>query len=103
MQIARGPFQSCVLGYQIDQRHEGRGLMLEALTACLGYMFREFKLHRVQASHRPENVRSARLLARLGFQSIGVAREYLFIDGAWRDHMLTALTNPAFDAAPFAR
>src|SRR5512143_1999717 len=26
-QIARGPFQSCMLGYAIDHAYEGRGLM----------------------------------------------------------------------------
>jgi ribosomal-protein-alanine N-acetyltransferase len=98
-QIFRGPFQSCVLGFQIDREFEGRGLMHEALAACIGYLFRDLNLHRIQAAFRPENVRSERLLARLGFERIGVAREYLFIDGAWRDHVLTALTNPDFDAS----
>jgi ribosomal-protein-alanine N-acetyltransferase len=45
----------------------------------------------------PENERSARLLERLGFERIGLARRYLFIDGAWRDHVLAALTHPGFD------
>ena len=31
----------------------------------------------------------------LGFVPEGYARDYLFIDGAWRDHIMTALTNPA--------
>lgn len=97
-QIFRGPLQSCVLGYQIDRDFERRGLMHEALIACIDYMFREFGLHRIQAAHRLENDRSARLLARLGFERIGIAREYLFIDGAWRDHVLNALTNPRSDA-----
>ncbi len=98
-QIFRGPFQSCVLGYQIDREFEGRGLMHEALAACITFMFRDFKLHRIQAAFRSENARSERLLARLGFERIGVARDYLFIDGAWRDHVLMALINPDFDAA----
>ncbi len=96
-QIFRGPFQSCVLGYQIDHAFEGKGLMREALGACIEFVFRNFRLHRIQAGFRPENERSARLLARLGFQCIGIARDYLFIDGAWRDHVLMALTNPDFD------
>ncbi len=98
-QIFRGAFQSCVLGYQIDREFEGQGLMHEMLAACIGAMFGDFGLHRIQAAFLPENVRSERLLARLGFDRIGVAREYLFIAGAWRDHVLMALTNPDFDAA----
>jgi ribosomal-protein-alanine N-acetyltransferase len=95
--IVRGPFQACFLGYQIGREHEGRGLMAEALTAANGFVFETLRLHRIMANHRPENVRSARLLERLGFAREGIARDYLFIDGAWRDHVLTALTNPAFD------
>jgi len=98
-QIAKGPFRACVLGYQVARRHEGRGLMREALAATIDYAFRELRLHRVMANYRPENARSARLLARLGFVPEGYAREYLFIDGAWRDHVLASKTNPHFDAA----
>ncbi|HTN48483.1 MAG TPA: GNAT family N-acetyltransferase [Burkholderiaceae bacterium] len=96
-QIVRGPFQSCMLGYAADGRCQGRGLMFEALQAALDHAFRGLRLHRVQANHVPENQRSARLLQRLGFQVEGLARNYLFINGAWRDHVLTALTYPQFD------
>jgi [ribosomal protein S5]-alanine N-acetyltransferase len=98
-QIAKGPFRACVLGYQVARRHEGRGLMHEALTAAIDYAFLELRLHRIMANYRPENARSARVLERLGFVREGYARDYLFIDGAWRDHVLTSKTNPHFDAA----
>jgi ribosomal-protein-alanine N-acetyltransferase len=92
-QIFRGAFCSCVLGYQIDREYEGRGLMHEALQVAIQYMFSEQKLHRIAANYRPENVRSGRLLAKLGFRIEGFAKEYLFIDGAWRDHILTSRVN----------
>ena len=95
--IVRGPFQACQLGYQIARSHEGRGLMSEALRAANAHMFEDRRLHRIMANYRPENDRSARLLERLGFVREGLARDYLFIDGAWRDHVLTALSNPGFD------
>jgi ribosomal-protein-alanine N-acetyltransferase len=101
-QIARGPFQSCMLGYAIDAAHEGRGLMREALEATLEHVFTVLRLHRVQANYVPENRRSGALLERLGFVREGLARNYLFIDGAWRDHVLTARLNPAFDASIFS-
>ena len=97
-QIARGPFCSCVLGYQLDWEHEGQGVMLEALRATNRYMFEAEKLHRIAANYRPENIRSGRLLAKLGFRIEGFARDYLFIDGAWRDHILTSIANDAFNA-----
>jgi ribosomal-protein-alanine N-acetyltransferase len=101
-QIARGPFQSCMLGYAIDARHEGRGLMREALEATIEYAFTVLRLHRIQANYVPDNTRSAALLARLAFAREGLAHEYLFINGAWRDHVLTARLNSAFDASIFS-
>lgn len=95
-QIARGPFCSAMLGYAIDPAHEGRGLMLEALEAVLADAFGRLRLHRVQANVRPENLRSLGLLQRLGFEREGLSREYLFIDGAWRDHVMTARRAPGW-------
>ena len=101
-QISRGAFQSCMLGYAVDGEHEGRGLMFEALAASIDWIFDSMKRHRVQANHLPENERSARLLARLGFEPEGLARDYLFINGAWREHVLNARINRRFDASVFA-
>ncbi len=95
-QIFRGPFCNCILGYQIDREYEGRGLMTEALQTGIRYMFDVQKLHRIAANYRPENARSGRLLAKLGFRIDGFSKNYLFIDGDWRDHVLTSLTNDQF-------
>lgn len=94
--IVRGAFHACHLGYQVARDQQGRGLMAEALRSTNGFMFDALRLHRIMANFRPENERSRRLLERLGFVEEGFARNYLFIDGAWRDHVLTALTHPAF-------
>ena len=101
--IVRGAFHACHLGYQIGQAQEGRGFMTEALRAANGFMFGTMRLHRIMANYRPDNARSARVLERLGFVKEGLARDYLFIDGAWRDHVLTSLTNPGFELAWIAR
>ena len=97
--IVRGAFHACHLGYQVARAHQGRGLMAEALVATNAFMFEAMRLHRIMANYRPENDRSRRLLERLGFVREGLARDYLFIDGAWRDHVLTSLTHPAYDDA----
>ena len=92
--IMRGPFQACYLGYKLDRGRVGQGLMSEALAGAISYVFDDLKLHRVMANYVPVNERSGRLLRRLGFVVEGYARDYLFIAGEWRDHVLTALTNP---------
>jgi ribosomal-protein-alanine N-acetyltransferase len=100
-QIARGPFCNAMLGYRIDAALEGRGLMCEALQAAIAEVFSPaVHLHRIQAIVRPENLRSLKLLDRLGFEREGLARDYLFIGGAWRDHLLTARRNPGFGGPP---
>jgi ribosomal-protein-alanine N-acetyltransferase len=95
--VSRGAFQSATLGYALDEAYVGRGLMQEALGAALQEVFSpRVNLHRVQAAYRPENLRSARVLERLGFQVEALAPAYLFIDGAWRDHHVAAIRNPDF-------
>jgi len=98
--IVRGLFHACYLGYVIAGTHEGRGLMFEALEALVGYAFDELNLHRIMANYQPGNARSQAVLERLGFVNEGLARKYLFIGGIWRDHVLTSLTNEAWQATP---
>jgi ribosomal-protein-alanine N-acetyltransferase len=95
-----GAFHAATLGYRLDHRAEGQGIMTEALRCAIGHLFREMGFHRIQANYRPTNERSAAVLRRLGFVVEGYARDYLFIDGAWRDHVLTALTNPDMPGRP---
>ncbi len=82
------------LGFGLDHRLEGQGFMHEALRAAIDHVFDALSIHRIQANHQPQNLRSAALLRRLGFVVEGYARDYLRLDGAWRDHVLCSLTNP---------
>lgn len=95
--VTRGAFQSCSLGYALDAACLGQGLMHEALAAVIDEAFApRINLHRIQAAVRPENQRSLAVMARLQFRPVGLARNYLFIDGAWRDHQLFERINPGF-------
>ncbi len=92
--IIRGAFQSCFVGYALDEAHQGQGLMTEALRLGIDYMFRERHIHRISANYLPGNAASAGVLQRLGFREEGYARDYLRIDGRWQDHVLTSLVDP---------
>ena len=92
--IVRGTFQSCHLGYALGERHQGQGIMAEALEPACNYLFEHQMLHRIMANYLPRNERSGRLLARLGFEIEGQAKQFLMINGRWEDHVLTSLINP---------
>lgn len=92
--IVRGAFQACHLGYGVDARMQGQGLMREVLEAGMAWAFGELCLHRIMANYLPRNERSAKLLASLGFEREGYAKWYLQIAGVWEDHILTALVCP---------
>ena len=94
-EIVRGLFHACYLGYALAASSQRRGIMTEALTGAIRYMFEDAKIHRIMGNYMPHNERSAAVLKRLGFRIDGSAVEYLYINGAWRDHVLTSLTNPA--------
>ncbi len=100
--FVRGYFQACYLGYALAERCQGQGFMHEALELLLSFAFGPLALHRVMANHTPDNVRSARVLARLGFQREGFAPRYLLIHDTWRDHVLSALTAEDFQNRPAA-
>ncbi|HZZ00984.1 MAG TPA: GNAT family N-acetyltransferase [Candidatus Baltobacteraceae bacterium] len=92
--VIHGVFEACNMGYKLDRRMQGNGYMTEAATAGIGFAFAVLNLHRIMAAYMPHNQRSAALLRRLGFTTEGVARDYLYIGGDWRDHVLTSLVNP---------
>ncbi|KQP57835.1 GNAT family N-acetyltransferase [Agreia sp. Leaf283] len=87
--IVRGPFLSGSVGYWVDGSFTGRGLASAALQAVVAHSRDELGLHRLEASVLPRNAASRRVLARAGFESIGVAPAYLKIAGEWQDHLLT--------------
>jgi ribosomal-protein-alanine N-acetyltransferase len=98
--VVRGVFAAAHLGYSVDAAAQGAGIGSEAVGAVVDFAFERLRLHRVMANYQPTNERSARLLRRLGFVPEGFARDYLFIAGAWRDHVLTAKQNPDPDFMP---
>ena len=86
-----GVFQACYLGFSIDEKYEGKGIMYEVLSSALIYIRDTYSLHRVMANHLPDNKKSAFLLKKLGFVQEGYAKSYLMINGIWQDHVLNAL------------
>ena len=90
--VARGAFQSAHVGYWIDERLAGKGLVAEGLLAVFGFAFDQAGLHRVQVSIMPRNAASLRVVEKLGLRSEGIAQGYIQIAGVWEDHVRFGLT-----------
>ena len=96
--VLRGAFQNAYLGYWIDEEHQGRGLMTEAVLATTAFAFSAAGLHRVQAAVMPRNAASLRVVQKAGYRREGLAERYLCIAGAWEDHVIYAMTAEEWSA-----
>ncbi len=91
--ITWGSLLSAHIGYWIDQRHAGRGVMPTAVALAVDHCFGAVGLHRIEVNVRPENTASLRVVEKLGLREEGLRRRYLHIDGQWRDHRSFAVTR----------
>lgn len=90
--VIREPLLSAYVGYWVGSTATGGGVATAAVALIVDHCFGPVRLHRVEATVRPENVASRRVLAKLGFREEGLFRSYLDVGGVWRDHLCYALT-----------
>ncbi|WP_029391633.1 GNAT family N-acetyltransferase [Streptomyces xiaopingdaonensis] len=90
--ISWGSMCSGHIGYWVDRSVAGRGVIPTAVALAVDHCFGAVGLHRIEVCIRPENAPSRRVVEKLGFREEGVRPRYLHIDGAWRDHLVYALT-----------
>lgn len=90
--VTHGALRSAWIGYWVAKEHNGAGVATAALALGLDHGFGPVGLHRMEATVRPENAPSRAVLARARFREEGLLKRYLEVDGAWRDHLLVAIT-----------
>jgi ribosomal-protein-alanine N-acetyltransferase len=101
--VVRGALRSAWVGYWVESAVAGGGIATGAVALAVDHAFGPVGLHRVEATVRPENVASLRVLSKLGFREEGLLHRYLEVDGAWRDHRLLALTKDEVGAGLVTR
>lgn len=100
--IRRRAAQFVNLGYWMGQPYAGKGLMTEAVSVSLPFVFETLDLHRIHAAFLPGNTPSRRVLEKNGFVEEGFAENYLQIDGRWEDHVLFGLTRERYEIARYS-
>lgn len=66
--------ESADIGYCMGKAWWGRGIMAEALSAVVDYLFAEVGLNRVAACHDKNNPNSGRVMDKAGMQVEGILR-----------------------------
>jgi ribosomal-protein-alanine N-acetyltransferase len=83
--VAAPQHQHAELGYWLGVPYWGKGYATEAARAVVEYGFKELKLHRIFASHVPNNPVSGRVLQKIGMRHEGRFRDHISKWGKFYD------------------
>jgi ribosomal-protein-alanine N-acetyltransferase len=89
-----------MVGTWLGREHWGAGVNAEAKALVCALAFRTLGLERVGAYTSPDNPRSERALARLGFVREGLLREWHRHGGESRDVIIHGLLRAEWEASP---
>jgi len=73
------------LGYWLAHEFQGQGIMTDSCRAVVNYLFKELDLNRVEIHCSAENVKSAAIPLRLGFQLDGTMRKSHLLHNRYHD------------------
>ena len=79
------------IGYTLHAWARRKGYATEAAAALIDHLVAVHGVHRIEASTHPENIRSIRVLERLGFQHEGVKREAYWVEDEVSDDAMFGL------------
>jgi [ribosomal protein S5]-alanine N-acetyltransferase len=86
-----------------DKTAWGKGLGREMMQLRARYAFTELPLRKLKSAYLDGNVASAKAQAAAGYQEVGRYRLDMWIDGRWRDHVLTELLREDWEKAQAMR
>ena len=75
----------CEIGAAINRKYWDQGIATHASELVIEYAFNILNLGRIQADVLTSNIRSIRVLEKLGFEREGTLRGYRIIDEVRRD------------------
>ncbi|MCG3750537.1 MULTISPECIES: GNAT family N-acetyltransferase [Amycolatopsis] len=91
--VIRAALRSAWIGYWVSSEIVRGGVATAAVALVTDHAFDVAGLHRLEATVRPENNASIRVLTKAGYRQEGLFERYLDVAGAWRDHLCFAVTK----------
>ncbi|MGN1034147.1 MAG: GNAT family N-acetyltransferase [Oscillospiraceae bacterium] len=82
------------IGYVLSKKCWNNGIMTEALTAVINFLFKKANFHRIQAHHKAPNIASGRVMLKSGMQLGGILRESTKTNkGTWCDAPISVINR----------
>ena len=98
--ICYGAMRTAVVGYWVAEKWIGHGFAPLSLALLADWAFRADSgphLHRIEVAILPENQRSLAVARKVGLKPEGLRRGYMYVNGAWRDHLTFSLLSEDYD------
>jgi RimJ/RimL family protein N-acetyltransferase len=91
-------FHAADMGYCLRRDAWSKGVGTEAAKGLIEFGFERLGVHRIWATCDSENVRSARVLEKVGMSLEGTMRDDTWLRGQWRSSRLYAVLRKEWDA-----
>ena len=91
-------FKMAEIYFKISPSYWGKGYATELANRIFQFAFKDLKLHRIEAGVATENIKSIRVLEKLGMTREGIRRKILPIRGEWKDNYHYSILEEEFDS-----
>lgn len=81
------------IGILINTKHQNNGYAFDALNVFTYYCFQHLDLHQLYANITPDNESSTRLFEKSGFKLIGEKKDWLYVNGDFKNELIYQLIN----------
>jgi RimJ/RimL family protein N-acetyltransferase len=82
-----------------DKSVWGKGLGRELMRLRARYSFTQLPLRKLKSAYLDGNDASAKAQAAAGYREVGRLRADMFVDGRWRDHVITEVLREDWEKA----
>jgi len=89
--VKGGPVELLEIGYLLIPSERQKGFCKEAVTIFIDYLFLTKNIARIQATADIRNIRSYKVLEKVGFTKEGIMRNMIFNQGKWRNFALYSI------------
>ncbi|SHI95140.1 GNAT family N-acetyltransferase [Pseudozobellia thermophila] len=72
----------------LDEERRNKGIGSEAVQVVLDYAFKVLDLRQVYANVLEENLRSIHLFKKLGFEQVGIKKDWILSEGNYKNEIL---------------